>query len=303
MTMRTIQRNSKGAAVEDVQKRLRVLGYSLNVDGVYLDRTQIAVSEFRRREGLPAGDFVDEACWKALVDATFTLGDRMLYLRMPYFHGRDVKCLQDILNALGFIVGEADGIFGAHTEHALRDFQASIGLVDDGVAGATTYDAIQRLRHAWEGKGAVTAAEAQAHMGFARAAGVLENAEIVFFGMDVLGREVASRAANLAQASAPFSGVTSADRLSVEPSASALMVGIGLTGSLPSRDGHVVAFGDDYAFASRVETDVEMAEGKPRRIFIELSEELPAARPDADPVRWAQHLAVAILDALCSALG
>ena len=35
MTMRTIQRNSKGAAVEDVQKRLRVLGYSLNVDGVY----------------------------------------------------------------------------------------------------------------------------------------------------------------------------------------------------------------------------------------------------------------------------
>ena len=46
-----------------------------------------------------------------------------------------------------------------------------------------------------------------------------------------------------------------------------------------------------------------MAEGKPRRIFIELSEELPAARPDADPVRWAQHLAVAILDALCSALG
>ena len=53
MTMRTIQRNSKGAAVEDVQKRLRVLGYSLNVDGVYLDRTQIAVSEFRRREGLP----------------------------------------------------------------------------------------------------------------------------------------------------------------------------------------------------------------------------------------------------------
>ena len=109
MTMRTIQRNSKGAAVEDVQKRLRVLGYSLNVDGVYLDRTQIAVSEFRRREGLPAGDFVDEACWKALVDATFTLGDRMLYLRMPYFHGRDVKCLQDILNALGYIVGEADG--------------------------------------------------------------------------------------------------------------------------------------------------------------------------------------------------
>ncbi|MGN0038580.1 MAG: peptidoglycan-binding protein [Coriobacteriales bacterium] len=301
--MKTIQRNSKGPAVEDVQKRLRVLGYSLNVDGVYLDRTQIAVSEFRRREGLPAGDFVDEAAWAALVDATFTLGDRMLYLRMPYFHGRDVKCLQDILNALGFIVGKADGIFGAHTEHALRDFQASVGLVDDGVAGATTYDAIQRLRHAWEGKGAVAAAEAETHMGFARAASVLENAEIVFFGMDGLGREVAQRAANLAQASAPFSGVASADRLSVTPSASALMVGLGARESLPTKDSHVVAFGEDYSFATRVETAIEMADDEPRRIFIEFDGELPEAYLDADPARWAQHLAIAILDALCSALG
>lgn len=301
--MKTIQRNSKGPAVEDVQKRLRVLGYSLNVDGVYLDRTQIAVSEFRRREGLPAGDFVDEAAWTALVDATFMLGDRMLYLRMPYFHGRDVKCLQDILNSLGFVVGKADGIFGAHTEHALRDFQASVGLVDDGVAGATTYDAIQRLRHAWEGKGAVSPAEAEAHMGFARAASVLENAEIVFFGMDALGREVAQRAANLAQASAPFSGVASADRLSVTPSAGALMVGLGKRGSLPARDSHVVAFGEDYSFATRVETAVEMAAGQPRRIFIELDGKLLESSRDVDSARWAQHLAVAILDALCGALG
>lgn len=301
--MKTIQRNSKGPAVEDVQKRLRVLGYSLNVDGVYLDRTQIAVSEFRRREGLPAGDFVDEAAWTALVDATFMLGDRMLYLRMPYFHGRDVKCLQDILNSLGFVVGKADGIFGAHTEHALRDFQASVGLVDDGVAGATTYDAIQRLRHAWEGKGAVSPAEAEAHMGFARAASVLENAEIVFFGMDALGREVAQRAANLAQASAPFSGVASADRLSVTPSAGALMVGLGKRGSLPARDSHVVAFSEDYSFATRVETAVEMADGQPRRIFIELDGKLLESSRDVDSARWAQHLAVAILDALCGALG
>ncbi|MGN0072312.1 MAG: peptidoglycan-binding protein [Coriobacteriales bacterium] len=301
--MKTIQRNSKGPAVEDVQKRLRVLGYSLNVDGVYLDRTQMAVSEFRRREGLPAGDFVDEAAWTALVDATFMLGDRMLYLRMPYFHGRDVKCLQDILNALGFIVGKADGIFGAHTEHALRDFQASIGLVDDGVAGATTFDAIQRLRHAWEGKSAVAPAEAETHMGFARAASVLEDVEIVFFGMDELGREVARRAANLAQASAPFSGITSADRLSVTPSAETLMVGLGAKGSLPTKDSHVLAFGEDYSFATRVETAVEMADQKPRRIFIELGGELPEQYRDADPARWAQHLAVAILDALCSALG
>ena len=119
--MKTIGRNNKGPAVVDIQQRLRTLGYELNVDGVFLDRTQIAVSDFRKREGLPAGDFIDEAAWSALVDATFALGDRTLYLRMPFFHGKDVSQLQRILNTLGFVVGDADGIFGAHTESALRD--------------------------------------------------------------------------------------------------------------------------------------------------------------------------------------
>lgn len=300
--MKTIQRNDQGSAVQDVQQRLRMLGYALNVDGVYLDRTQIAVSEFRKKEGLEAGDFVDETAWKALVDATFSLGDRMLYLRMPFFHGHDVKCLQDILNALGFIVGEPDGIFGAHTEHALRDFQASVGLVDDGVAGASTYDAIQRLRHAWEGKGAVSAADTQKHMGFARAASVLEKAEIVFFGCDELGRDVAYRAANLAQASAPFSSITSADRLSVAPAPSALMVGIGIEGSLPTKGSNIVMVGDDYSFTTRLATALEMAQGAPRRVYVELSEQPPFEYKDVDLPRWAQHLAVMILDALCDVL-
>lgn len=300
--MKTIQRNDKGPAVQDVQQRLRTLGYELNVDGVYLDRTQIAVSEFRKKEGLAAGDFVDDAAWKALVDATFSLGDRMLYLRMPFFHGHDVKCLQDILNALGFIVGDADGIFGAHTEHALREFQSSIGLVDDGVAGATTYDAIWRLRHAWEGKGAVNTADTQKHMGFARAASVLETAEIVFFGTDELGRDVAHRAANLAQASAPFSSITSADRLSVAPAPSVLMVGIGVEGSLPQKDCHIVTIGDDYTFTARLTTALETAQGSPRRIYVELLGQPPFEYRNVDLPRWAQHLAVTILDALCDAL-
>lgn len=300
--MKTIKRNDKGSAVQDVQQRLRILGYALNVDGVYLDRTQIAVSEFRKREGLAAGDFVDEAAWKALVDATFSLGDRMLYLRMPFFHGHDVKCLQDILNALGFIVGEPDGIFGAHTEHALRDFQASVGLVDDGVAGASTYDAIQRLRHAWEGKGAVSTADTQQHMGFARAASVLEKAEIIFFGCDEVGRDVAHRAANLAQASAPFSGITSADRLSVAPAPTALMVGVGAEENLPAKGGHVIAVGDDYSFTTRLATALETTRSVPRRVYVELPSQLPSEYEEVGQPRWSQHLAVTILDALCDAL-
>lgn len=300
--MKTISRNSKGPAVVDIQQRLRSLGYDLNVDGVYLDRTQIAVSDFRKREGLPAGDFVDDAAWSALVDATFALGDRTLYLRMPFFHGKDVKQLQNILNTLGFVVGDADGIFGAHTESALRDFQSSVGLLDDGVVGATTYDAINRLRHAWEGKDAVNQTSAEEHMGFSRAAEVLERVELCFFGTDDTGRDVAARTANLAQATVPFSGVTSADKLSVTPSANALMIGIGFKESIPGKGAHVVAVGDDRHFAHRVSTALQTTQRGSQRIYLELQDEIPAPYDAMDSQRLAQHAAVIILDAVCAAL-
>lgn len=47
--MRTIGRNDRGAAVEDVQRRLRVMGYELAVDGEYLQRTCDAVGCFAVR--------------------------------------------------------------------------------------------------------------------------------------------------------------------------------------------------------------------------------------------------------------
>ena len=121
--MEPIRIGSKGPAVEDVQKRLNMLGFDLGqrgIDGVFEDFTAEAVRAFREYASLPEGDFVDDACWSALVDETFPLGDRTLFLRLPYFHGNDVHQLQDALNALGFTCGVDDGIFGANTERALR---------------------------------------------------------------------------------------------------------------------------------------------------------------------------------------
>ena len=117
--------------------------------------------------GLPLTDEVTEKVWAALVDASFTLGDRTLYLRMPHFHGHDVLELQHALGALGFACGATDGIFGAFTELALRKFQLNLGLPSDGIAGAYTYAAIRNLHHSWEGKEAV---HGSSHLGFARAA-------------------------------------------------------------------------------------------------------------------------------------
>lgn len=52
--------------------------------------------------------------------------------------GDDVKKIQEMLNALGYDCGAADGIFGAKTEIAVRSFQQANGLAADGIAGKNT---------------------------------------------------------------------------------------------------------------------------------------------------------------------
>lgn len=300
--MRTIGKHDRGAAVEDVQRRLRVLGYELEVDGEFGERTRVAVEAFREKARLPKGDTVDDLTWSALVDASFALGDRVLYLRMPYFHGGDVEQLQQILDVLGFISGGADGIFGAHTEQALREFQSSVGLVDDGIAGNTTYEAIGRLRHAWDGKAPVSS-DADDHMGFARAAEVLERIEACFYGLDEQGRAIASRVANLAWATTPAARVTSADALGGMPPAEMLKIGIGAHAHADAGVTPVIELEGRGSFAQRLRTAVAASDGTSRRVIIEVpSQDGPAADVPVEVERWEQHLAVVVLDAFCGAL-
>lgn len=298
--MQTISRNDSGAAVEDVQRRLRRMGYDLAVDGDYLQKTAQAVSQFREAEGLPPGDFIDAQAWAALVDASFALGDRMLYLRMPYFHGADVLTLQKILEVLGFVVNKSDGIFGAHTERALREFQLSAGIVDDGIAGVTTYEAIERLRHAWEGKEPVVANGE--NMGFARAAEALEKMEACFYGLDESGRAIASRVANLARATSEAAHVMSADAMEAFPPSNMLMVGIGVE-DVEAQDGIPrIEFSKDLMFSRRINSALSSINTTPQRLIIELPRQNPEdARDVVLRERWEQHMAILLLDAFCAA--
>lgn len=300
--MRTIRRDDSGAAVEDVQRRLRVLGYELAVDGVYLDRTQEAVRAFREKAGLPAGDSVDERTWSALVDASFSLGDRVLYLRMPYFHGGDVRSLQTILNVLGFLSGDLDSIFGAHTERAVREFQASVGLTDDGIAGPATFDAIERLRHAWEGK-TPASAPVEGHMGFARAAEALSRVDVCFYGLDATCRKIAARISNLARATTPDARVVSADALVGVPPAGTLMIGIAPDTDRSRGGVPVLELTQDFAFAKRLRIALDSARRSSGRIVIAVAHRGVGA--DGEPIegeRWEQHVAVVLLDAFCLAV-
>ena len=83
--------------------------------------------------------------WQALVEASWNLGDRTLYLRSPNLRGDDVAQLQRQLGTLGFDPGRVDGIFGPDTAHALAEFQRNVELIADGVCGADSVRALRRL--------------------------------------------------------------------------------------------------------------------------------------------------------------
>jgi len=202
--MNVIKRGDRGPAVEDIQRRLLSLGYQLGqsgVDGVFQRDTQEAIERFQEVSELPVTGLVDDRTWSALVDSSFSFGDRLLYLRAPFFHGNDVAQLQEVLNTLGFYCGPADAIFGAWTERAVSEFQSDSGLEGDGVVGTATFDALQALRHIWGGK-SVPAHSASAGRPRDRNA-LMEEAALELVATDADSYRIARRVANLAQAAQP----------------------------------------------------------------------------------------------------
>jgi len=135
-----------GPEVADVQRRLGELGYALDDDpGIFGRATEAAVRTFQQRRGLPADGIVGDDTWRALVGASFRLGDRILYVTRPILHGDDIRDLQRRLNRLGFDSGYDDGLYGPQTFDAVREFQLNVGLQVDGLAGPSTTDVLFRL--------------------------------------------------------------------------------------------------------------------------------------------------------------
>ncbi|HTC69830.1 MAG TPA: N-acetylmuramoyl-L-alanine amidase, partial [Acidothermaceae bacterium] len=105
-----------------------------------------AVRSFQQQRGLRIDGVVDRETHRGLDEARWRLGDRPLSfaVRHPYV-GDDVAALQHRLIDMGFDCGRADGVFGAHTENALREFQRNVGLPADGACGPATFRALRQL--------------------------------------------------------------------------------------------------------------------------------------------------------------
>jgi N-acetylmuramoyl-L-alanine amidase len=134
-----------GDAVRDLQARLTQCGCAVTLDGQFGDETRAGVRDFQARRGLRVDGICGAETWGALVESSWSLGDRLLYMRAPMLRGDDVNELQRRLNALGFDAGRQDGILGPETDTALRRFQRERGLEPDGVCGPATINALMSV--------------------------------------------------------------------------------------------------------------------------------------------------------------
>jgi peptidoglycan hydrolase-like protein with peptidoglycan-binding domain len=146
---------ARGDAVQRMQQALLGAGFNVvgGADGIFGVLTANALSSFQNAQGFTATAVVDTQTARALeaVATSPTSGEAarsgsnsaspLAGLRYGSL-GSDVRQLQRTLIDLGIRVrGGADGVFGAATQAALKEFQANRGLprsgmVDDATAGA-----------------------------------------------------------------------------------------------------------------------------------------------------------------------
>ena len=135
--MRLYRLGDTGEPIRDIQDRLTALVLSPGLDprGEFGEGTRRAVTDFQRSRGLNADGVVGPDTWRALYEAGYRLGDRLLFLRRPMLRGDDVAELQSRLNGLGFDAGKVDGVFGPDTQRAVVEFQRNRHLAEDGRVG------------------------------------------------------------------------------------------------------------------------------------------------------------------------
>ena len=153
--------NSQGTKVSQLQTDLKQLGYYYaEITGNFGEKTEAAVKDFQKKNGLSADGVAGANTLAAIAAAVEKAGGSVsgsgssasgLKLGST---GKEVGDLQENLTTLGFYYGDITNHFGTMTQAAVKKFQKSRGLPQDGVAGKTTLAAIAS---AVEGSGSTPA--------------------------------------------------------------------------------------------------------------------------------------------------
>lgn len=152
-TWTTMRRNDSGDNVAQLQEALISLGYLTGkADGNYGEKTVAAVRAFQKANGLTVDGSAGEETQKLLFGgtaksakasatatpkATATPAPKTDTLKQGS-KGTAVKTLQQQLIKLGYLSGNADGVYGPKTVAAVKAYQKANKLSADGVAGSKT---------------------------------------------------------------------------------------------------------------------------------------------------------------------
>lgn len=151
-TNQVLRVGSKGGDVVHLQSKLKAQNY-LNgrADGIYGPQTRNAVTKFQRNKKLAVDGIAGPQTLRALSGTKAKAGGKSsssavkssTVLRQGS-RGQAVKTLQSKLKNLKYLNSSVDGVYGADTTRAVRAFQRANGLSADGIAGAQTFNALNK---------------------------------------------------------------------------------------------------------------------------------------------------------------
>ena len=153
-----VQKGSSGDSVEKLQQALKIKGYfNGTVDGKYGDQTVAAVKAYQKAVGISQTGKADYATIMKLfgkVLYTTVANDpkmngitKISQIAVPATtqkgnSGKDVLALQQALKIKGFYKAPIDSKYGDKTVEAVKAFQKSKGMTQDGKAGNDTIKAL-----------------------------------------------------------------------------------------------------------------------------------------------------------------
>ena len=141
-TYATLRYGDSGLDVATMQERLIELGFlDGDADGQYGLKTKAAVLAFQRENSLVRDGIAGSNTLSALYSDSATAMDTSETLTEGTVSST-VRQMQERLIALGYLSGNADGIFGPVTSLALLAFQKAQSLTADGIAGKLTLTAL-----------------------------------------------------------------------------------------------------------------------------------------------------------------
>ena len=157
--VRTLRQGARGWDVYVLQQKLAGLNYlSKYTPGSFTSEVADAVKAFQKVNGLEETGVYNSTLKRYLYPAEVDREEREEQEQQgteddPFENrvlkvgknGKDVENLQMRLKAGGYLLGNADGIFGQATEEAVKRLQKEVGLKQDGIVGPDTWKYVLRI--------------------------------------------------------------------------------------------------------------------------------------------------------------